>query len=155
MGQSENYILSWQSGSMCLSHEELYEVKHKLINVDLRPEIEKFFEVIEEKIQKIRDKLQADSEEIQSLNTERDEVHAKIDRAGEETLSQIYPKIRDYCHGEWAKALEVTEQAWAALQEFEIKQGAKLSVTIHRNGLTPQSMGTDKELRKKFEQWIF
>ena len=108
----------------------------------------------EKELQEIGE-LEPHNEEIGSLNLERDEVQRQIDQTGAQTISEIYPKIRDYCHGEWAKALEATEQAWGALQQFQSEAGFRLSDTIHRNGLTPQSIGTDKELQKRFEKWIF
>lgn len=103
---------------------------------------------LEKEIEEISSEVQ-DHTEIQSLNFEADEIRKQIDQAGPQTFSLIYPKIRDYCHGEWAKALEATEQAWGALQQFQSETGVRLSDTIHRNGLTPQSIGTDKELQKK------
>jgi chromosome segregation ATPase len=110
---------------------------------------------LEKEIEVISSEVQPQSEEIESLNREKDEIERGIDQAKEQTLSQIYPKIRDYCHGEWTKALSATEEAWEGLQQFQNETGVRLSDTIHRNGLTPQSLGTDKELQIRFEKWIF
>jgi chromosome segregation ATPase len=110
---------------------------------------------VEKEIGGISGELQPHSEEIQSLNIERDEIQRQIDQAGGQTLSLIFPKIRDYCHGEWAKALEATEEGWGALQQFQSETGVRLSDTIHRNGLTPQSISANKELQIRFEKWIF
>jgi seryl-tRNA synthetase len=106
----------------------------------------------EEEIKKIGDKLQADSEEIQSLNTERDEVHAKIDRAGEETLRKVFPEIQQIVLKGWIQAIEDAERGWEALQQFEVEHGVKLSFYVHHGSLSPRR--ADKSVQNRLKQWM-
>jgi hypothetical protein len=110
---------------------------------------------LEKEIGDISGELQPHKEEIQSLNVEADEIQKQIDQASGQTLSLIFPKIRGCCDEDCLKWLETLDQAWTAIQKFGVETGLNISVSVYRNGLTPQSLGANKELQIRFEKWIF
>jgi chromosome segregation ATPase len=106
----------------------------------------------EDEIQKIRDKLQAQSEEILALNAESDQIQKQIDQAGGLTLSKVYPEIQQTVLEAWIHAIECAEKGWEALQRFEAEHGVKLSFHVHHGGLSPRR--GDKSLQKRLEEWV-
>jgi len=77
-------------------------------------------------------------------------VRLRFPRCGQE----IYPEIKVAVLKGWEKALDGSEEAWQALQQFQKETGTKLFATFYRNPLSPSCRVNDRTIKGKVEIWM-
>lgn len=106
-------------------------------------------------------------EEIREVQRHTEDLQGQIDQARErleaiseqkkriaaDVLDTCFLKIRSYCWAEAERFIDLLDNTFAGLQQYESQTGAHLSFQRHRNGLIPLPYGPTRHLASRLRKW--
>lgn len=95
------------------------------------------------------DGLTTEAADLQAtMTTETTAIEHDLETLAKRVLADTFPAIQQMCHQKIRDAIEFIEAAWNGLQQFEVTTKPCLSISQHRDRLTPSETLTDKEEKR-------